>query len=70
MSTDALLTKLRAAHNTAKLAEATIIRDPLDAMIGRLWRGHWDTADIARLAGHPESEVANRLARLRDGGAL
>lgn len=68
--TDALLTKLRAAHNVAKVADATVIPDALDGTICRLWRGKWDTNEIARLSGHPESEVANRLAALRDGGAV
>lgn len=68
--TDALLTKLRAAHNVARVAEAAVIRDPFDGIICRLWRGKWDTNEIGRLSGHPESEVANRLAALRDGGAL
>lgn len=70
MSVDPLLTKLRSAQQAQKLAETTVIRDPLDGIICRLWRGLWDTNEIARLSGHPESEVANRLAALRDGGAL
>lgn len=70
MIVDPLLTKLRSAQDVTKLAEAAVIRDPLDGIICRLWRGHWDTNEIAHLSGHPESEVANRLVALRDGGAL
>lgn len=41
-----------------------------DGVIAALWdngRGHFDTRDIARLLSLRESEVANRLAKIRDG---
>ncbi|MGL4812391.1 MAG: hypothetical protein ACRCXM_11495 [Beijerinckiaceae bacterium] len=50
-------------------------RDDLASAIGRgahdkslhiFWRRGWDTAEIARAFGAPESAVANRLAVLLD----
>lgn len=40
---------------------------PEDAAILRLWRECCDTAEIARRLGYGEAQIANRLARLRDG---
>lgn len=45
--------------------------DMLDATIIALWRLKLDTFEIARrVDGVRESQVANRLAQLRDAGAL
>jgi hypothetical protein len=42
-----------------------------DGVMVALWKRGKDTYDIARLMGFThESEVANRLAHLRDTGAL
>lgn len=39
-----------------------------DPVIARMWADKFDTVDIARRVGKPESYVANRLAALRDAG--
>lgn len=41
-----------------------------DDVILRLWRGGNDTAVIAQMLSVKQAPVANRLARLRDAGAL
>lgn len=66
---DFLLDKLRSAQTIAAIADHVAIDDPIDAMICRMWPD-FDTADIARKADMQESIIANRLARLRDEGAL
>jgi hypothetical protein len=40
----------------------------VDDKIKQLWRRHMDTRDIAIIMHLPESEVANRLAAIRDAG--
>lgn len=37
-----------------------------DEIILRWWRDGFNTFEIAEAANRPESEIANRLARLRD----
>jgi hypothetical protein len=39
-----------------------------DGVIMTLWQEKFDTSDIARIAGLRESQVANRLPQLRNGG--
>lgn len=41
-----------------------------DGVISALWREKMNTYSIARVLREPESFVANRLAVLRDSGAL
>lgn len=66
---DGLLTRLRNGQELQRLADERAIRDGLDATIRRLWP-KFRTDEIARYAKRPEFEVANRLAQLRDAGAL
>lgn len=69
---DALLAKLRDAQETQRLAEAAVIQSEFDATIVRLWKRKppLNTAEMAQFAHVHESVVANRLAHLRDTGAL
>jgi len=41
-----------------------------DGVIIAMWKIRMDTFKIAQVLHLPESEVANRLARLRDAGAV
>ena len=52
------------------LAESMTLQNEFDGLIVRLWRQGFDTWSIARYARIDESKVANRLAKLRDEGAL
>ena len=47
------------------MPDVTIIHD---GMIEALWKQKLDTFDIAQKLGLRESQVANRLARLRERG--
>ena len=42
----------------------------IDERILQLWGQRFDTFEIGRAVGRPQSYVANRLARLRDQRAL
>lgn len=66
---DGLLTRLKNGQELQRLADERAIRDGLDATIRRMWP-KFRTDEIARYTKRPEFEVANRLAQLRDAGAL
>lgn len=67
--TDTLLERLQNGQKLQRLADDRAIADGLDTAIKRLWP-KFDTVEIARYAKVDESKVANRLAQLRDNGAL
>jgi hypothetical protein len=67
---DALLAKLKQSQENLTLAESLTIKNEFDGLIARLWRQGFDTVSIARYARIDEAKVANRLAQLRDEGAL
>lgn len=76
-ATDSLLERLREVHDAAPAATAEQQRAFLggdeiayDGVISALWREKMDTNQIARHLRVRESLVANRLAALRDSGAL
>lgn len=68
IQTDPLLARLLAAQQPKAPPKAKPEAPRLDAMILRMWRGRWDTAEIARVLGVHQSVVANRLAIIRDAG--
>ena len=57
---------------TAKQQRSFLRGDEIayDGVIASLWREKFNTNEIARHLREPESFVANRLAVLRDSGAL
>ena len=56
--------------NNSDFAKRKTLREfTHDGAIIALWRLGLDTSEIAKSAGLPASQVANRLARLRDAGA-
>lgn len=67
---DGLLDRLKQGQFLQKLADERAIANEFDGVIVRLWRKGVDTVSIARYAKVRESAVANRMAVLRDTGAL
>jgi inactivated superfamily I helicase len=57
--TDPLLARLRDAAESERQRK-------FDRFVLEAFRRKYDTVEIAKLLKHPEAEVANRLARVRD----